>query len=585
MNLPTPSSELSNKTNINPSIDRFVEATAEDFTELVDLYLAIKNWLEGKIYIEDPLFLGVFNSVSFLETSHPSPNTNSIAFIKENSTSPLVVGKFFNNEWVYNNSDAELFVDIPFLNDLPVTGTSGKFYRVLSDRSIWTFISGVPVNLSSSGNVKSVNGNFPNSSGNVLVNMANILREDLDSDSTELGLSLKGAKSLKGLIDEILSLLNSDDVNLDELQEVVDYIKANREDLQNLSIENIAGLVNALGLKANDADLHVVAKSGSFNDLENRPDPIDISGKTDKGGYNGTSRDLFDRINLIKNYNKFLSLQQGDVFSTGRLKHDYETPGNFDPSLFTDYDIIYGFNGGVDGYLHIRQDFFSEDSQPLFYQSYGSVYRLVFFESSESNFGDIRFRVVDVYGGKSEVNNEFYSFSLKRVYNPDGVFTPSTPGQTFDFYTHFSESFLSSPNNSFNISGKILLQNPHKAYINFKENYWFNTDFDMELKNSFFLPKGKKITSIEFVINNYNKVDTKLLLQYFRRRDDGSKSVSGLGSIDLNAENNYRNTYRTSISHLINNQVDQNIFFYFATFQMEQDFQEITVESYRITTS
>ena len=64
-------------------------------------------------------------------------------------------------------------------------------------------------------------------------------------------------------VTNILNLLNSDDVTLDELQEVVDFIKANREDLQNLSIENVAGLADALTVKVD-----VVAGKGlSTNDF------------------------------------------------------------------------------------------------------------------------------------------------------------------------------------------------------------------------------------------------------------------------------------------------------------------------------
>ncbi len=68
---------------------------------------------------------------------------------------------------------------------------------------------------------------------------------------------------LQASITAINTLLATDDLSLDELQEVVDFIKANREDLQNLSIENIAGLVDALALKV-DA---VAGKGLSTNDF------------------------------------------------------------------------------------------------------------------------------------------------------------------------------------------------------------------------------------------------------------------------------------------------------------------------------
>jgi len=55
--------------------------------------------------------------------------------------------------------------------------------------------------------------------------------------------------NLSQAIDAIEGLLESDDSTLDELQEVVNFIKANRQDLDALGISNIAGLELALGTK------------------------------------------------------------------------------------------------------------------------------------------------------------------------------------------------------------------------------------------------------------------------------------------------------------------------------------------------
>ncbi|KZS41913.1 hypothetical protein AWE51_00255 [Aquimarina aggregata] len=66
--------------------------------------------------------------------------------------------------------------------------------------------------------------------------------DDLTTPIANAGLSANQGLILKNLIDNIWSILTSDDTNLDELQEVVDFIKQNKEDLQNLTIPNIAGL-------------------------------------------------------------------------------------------------------------------------------------------------------------------------------------------------------------------------------------------------------------------------------------------------------------------------------------------------------
>ena len=47
-------------------------------------------------------------------------------------------------------------------------------------------------------------------------------------------------------ITDINTILGSDDTTLDDLQEVVSFIKANKDDLDNLAVANIAGLQDEL---------------------------------------------------------------------------------------------------------------------------------------------------------------------------------------------------------------------------------------------------------------------------------------------------------------------------------------------------
>ena len=88
--------------------------------------------------------------------------------------------------------------------------------------------------------------NFTN---NGLVN--NDVVNNVTSTATTVPLSAAQGKVLKDLIDTINTLLTSDNVDLDSLQEVVDYIETNRQDLDNLGIANITGLQAALDLKQN----------------------------------------------------------------------------------------------------------------------------------------------------------------------------------------------------------------------------------------------------------------------------------------------------------------------------------------------
>lgn len=81
-------------------------------------------------------------------------------------------------------------------------------------------------------------------------NIADIVN-NLTSTASNVPLSANQGQVLKGLIDSINTLLTSDDTTLDDLQEVVDYIKLNRSTLNALGISSIAGLQAALNLKLN----------------------------------------------------------------------------------------------------------------------------------------------------------------------------------------------------------------------------------------------------------------------------------------------------------------------------------------------
>lgn len=110
-------------------------------------------------------------------------------------------------------------------------------------------------------------------------------------------LSANQGRVLRGAIDAINAVLASDDTTLDELQEVVDYIKANREDLANLSIGNIAGLETALagkvekqsgkGLSTNDYTTAEKAKLAGVGSMANRNIHVAQRAPTGSDGGNG----------------------------------------------------------------------------------------------------------------------------------------------------------------------------------------------------------------------------------------------------------------------------------------------------------
>lgn len=94
--------------------------------------------------------------------------------------------------------------------------------------------------------------------------------DGLTSVDAKKTLSAAQGKALKTHIDNINTVLQSNDGTLDELQEVVDYIKLNRSDLDALGISSIAGLVNALAGKSDTGHSHttsdVTGLAGALSD-------------------------------------------------------------------------------------------------------------------------------------------------------------------------------------------------------------------------------------------------------------------------------------------------------------------------------
>ncbi|MGQ2107131.1 hypothetical protein ACT4R0_05090 [Ornithobacterium rhinotracheale] len=76
----------------------------------------------------------------------------------------------------------------------------------------------------------------------------------LKADETALQSTNSSVASIQRRVDIINQLLQVNDDTLDELQEIVTFIKQNKEDLQNLNVSNIAGLADALNNKLDRED-------------------------------------------------------------------------------------------------------------------------------------------------------------------------------------------------------------------------------------------------------------------------------------------------------------------------------------------
>lgn len=94
---------------------------------------------------------------------------------------------------------------------------------------------------------------FLNSKG-IIVNTDVV--DALTSNSANTPLSANQGRILKQFIDGLSSATNSNDPNLNTLQKVVDYIKANRNRLDSLGISDVNGLVDALNDKSSVGHTH-----------------------------------------------------------------------------------------------------------------------------------------------------------------------------------------------------------------------------------------------------------------------------------------------------------------------------------------
>ncbi|MCX4030480.1 tail fiber domain-containing protein [Spartinivicinus marinus] len=77
--------------------------------------------------------------------------------------------------------------------------------------------------------------------------------DHLRSQSATDILSANQGRILKEMIDTINAFLSSDSSEIESLKNIVEYIKQNKENLQNLGIDNIAGLRDALNTKLDKA--------------------------------------------------------------------------------------------------------------------------------------------------------------------------------------------------------------------------------------------------------------------------------------------------------------------------------------------
>lgn len=111
------------------------------------------------------------------------------------------------------------------------------------------------------------------------------------------------AQDLKDLIDNLTRILQSPDTELDELQEIVAYIKQNKHILSTLGISNIAGLEDALAKKADKDHNHdevYAPKNHTHPEHANRVHQHNWDDILRKPNNLATTQNIADAINNIQ---------------------------------------------------------------------------------------------------------------------------------------------------------------------------------------------------------------------------------------------------------------------------------------------
>ncbi|WP_294203154.1 hypothetical protein [uncultured Chryseobacterium sp.] len=97
---------------------------------------------------------------------------------------------------------------------------------------------------------------------------ARILEVNAGTEATISTLRIDVNKSIEDLLEEFRSILSSNDINLDELQEIVDYIKQNREQIELLQ-EVIIGSTtdDKIQLTGDYSTWGALTRQNQFNDI------------------------------------------------------------------------------------------------------------------------------------------------------------------------------------------------------------------------------------------------------------------------------------------------------------------------------
>ena len=205
----------------------------------------LKNWFLTGLKPTQEQFFSTWDSFWHKDDSIPAENIEGLdTFLAEKADKEASDGHLDDP-----NAHSELFDEVPTkTSDLINDGEDGIPFLLDSDLNRSNNISSnSTVDVATSLAVKTVNDKVNDNSSDieVLENSKVAFTDIVDnliSTQPNKVLSANQGKILKELIDNINTLIASDDTTLDEIQEIVNYIKQNKTDLETLGGSNIAGL-------------------------------------------------------------------------------------------------------------------------------------------------------------------------------------------------------------------------------------------------------------------------------------------------------------------------------------------------------
>lgn len=139
MALSRPSNELSNKTNVNPSVNRFTEATAEDFNETSSLLNEYADAIEGLQLSESPNpYYGNYTSIAILTTAYPAGEENAWATIDPGvgQTRQIAVWDINDSKWVVQGAVSDK-VFVANYASLPGPGVANTWYVTVDNDNLY----------------------------------------------------------------------------------------------------------------------------------------------------------------------------------------------------------------------------------------------------------------------------------------------------------------------------------------------------------------------------------------------------------------------------------------------------------------